>query len=132
MTSYYLLEIKQNVEPEIHGPYTSWQYRDDMAILLRADDPEKEHGLYSIVLATTDAPFTDSLKVETFGTQILDPLEQNICPAVRPDPCTRCDGDGMRGEVFKNICPRCHGSGIEPDSRFILPLKSKYRYKPSE
>jgi len=73
MKTYYTLEIKNNTEPKLHGPYTSWQYRDELAILLRAADPEKKHGIYPIELATTDAPFTDSLKVETFSTQILNP-----------------------------------------------------------
>lgn len=41
-------------------------------------------------------------------------------PMARPDPCERCKGRGQTGgsfALFSEICSRCEGSGIAPQSR---------------
>ena len=72
MKSYYILAIEDEGGPVLHGPYTTWEERDDRAILLRADDP----GLSLLFPMELDVETTGfgfrklhdhSLKVDTFG-----------------------------------------------------------------
>ncbi len=71
MKTYYLLEIIEDVEPTIHGPYDSWEYRDDMALILRADDPGMENGLFPMELEIEFEPSTitplPKLSIDSFG-----------------------------------------------------------------
>jgi DnaJ-class molecular chaperone len=39
-----------------------------------------------------------------------------------PDRCMACEGEGrvrkvVDGDVKEKVCPRCHGSGVEPGPR---------------
>lgn len=46
--NYYVLQIVGDVEPVLHGPYTSQDARDRRARALRVEDRQQENGLYRI------------------------------------------------------------------------------------
>lgn len=46
-TQYFLLFIWGDVEPQLHGPFTSKKYRDDLAHRIRAKEGDK-HGIYPV------------------------------------------------------------------------------------
>ena len=45
---YYVLQIIGDVDPVLHGSFSTWQERDRCALELRAEDGEKENGLYRV------------------------------------------------------------------------------------
>lgn len=47
-TEYYVLEVIGNIEPTLHGPFLKREDRDNEALRLRRNDPDRENGLYML------------------------------------------------------------------------------------
>lgn len=45
---YYVLQVVGDVEPVLHGSFATPAERDQCALALRAEDGEKENGLYRV------------------------------------------------------------------------------------
>jgi len=51
MKYFYVLQVIGDVEPELHGPYSTADRRDDMARIIRAGDTsDLKDGLYMLDL----------------------------------------------------------------------------------
>ena len=49
-TTFYVLEIVGDLEPQLHGPYTSEELRNQQALRLRQQDPGNHNGLFRLDL----------------------------------------------------------------------------------
>jgi hypothetical protein len=68
---YYVLEVWQDVEPFLHGPFDTENERDDKALNLRKVDDEKENGYYRLNVDENGIPSVDS-----YSGFELDPEDQ--------------------------------------------------------
>ena len=53
---FFVLEIVDDLEPELHGPYATEEERDQQAVQLRRGDPGKRNGLFRLNVPPTAVP----------------------------------------------------------------------------
>lgn len=50
MITYWLIVVYGDVEPGLHGPYATKDYRDQHALKHRASDPDMNDGIYKLTI----------------------------------------------------------------------------------
>lgn len=68
--SFYVLEVVDDLEPQLHGPYVTEEERDQQAVQLRREDPRKRNGLFWLNVSTAAAPDVGPY----CGAELSDPL----------------------------------------------------------
>ena len=71
--SFYVLEIVDDLEPLLHGPYATEEERDQQAVALRRADPGKRNGLFRLDVSAMAAPDVSPYS----GAELSDPLAPN-------------------------------------------------------
>ena len=54
--SFYILEIIDDLEPQLYGPYATEEERDRQAVRLRRADPRKRNGVFRLDVSPAAAP----------------------------------------------------------------------------
>ena len=68
--SLYVLEIVDDLEPQLHGPYATEEDRDQQAVQLRRQDPGKRNGLFRLNVSAKAAPDVGPYS----GAELSDPF----------------------------------------------------------
>ena len=67
---FFVLEIVDDLEPELHGPYATEEERDQQAVQLRRADPGKRNSLFRLDVSAMAAPDVSPYS----GAELSDPL----------------------------------------------------------
>lgn len=67
MINYYLVFVHDDIDPELMGPFSSKEYRDDRAIALRKEFG-KDHGIYLLDIDGPGKPTIETYSGKFFAS----------------------------------------------------------------
>ena len=64
---YYIIEVVEDVEPVLHGPYNTEDQQDQKALDIRLHDPEMNNGIYPLKVSAGA-----KVKIDSYGGGFFD------------------------------------------------------------